>query len=202
MNYESEDSDSDYSANENEIVMNNSDSDSESDLSSDVDTDVEYDSDAEGFEIEDDGEDIYHDDSLHMYSDKEHGKNYIGVCKKSRNRDIYVMANSVSARTFYRHQFSRIMLYLHCYSIVYVSDKKMDIMNLNILEDGTYAVIIKTFWLRLIQRHWKKTFQQRKKVIRGRSNMNSLRIREITGKFPAGLNRVPSLHGMLSDYSK
>jgi hypothetical protein len=94
------------------------------------------------------------------------------------------------------------MLYLHSYSIVYVSDKKIDIMNLNIIEDGTYAVIVKTFWLRLVQRHWKKTFQQRKMVIRGRSNLNALRIREISGKFPRGLNRVPSLHGMLSDYIK
>jgi len=59
------------------------------------------------------------------------------------------------------------------------------------------VAILKTFWLRIIQRTWKKVFKQRKNIIKYRSNPGSLYIREITGKWNIDCQRLPGLKGML-----
>jgi hypothetical protein len=57
--------------------------------------------------------------------------------------------------------------------------------------------ILKTFWLRLVQRAWKRVFAERKQIYARRMRPDSLRHREIHGKWPLSCNRLPSLHGML-----
>ena len=65
------------------------------------------------------------------------------------------------------------------------------------LETGHCVCIIKTIWIKLIQRTWKKVFALRKTIIKRRSNINSLKIREITGKWPENCRVYPQLQGML-----
>jgi len=59
------------------------------------------------------------------------------------------------------------------------------------------VAILKTFWLRLVQRAWKRVFAERKQVYAKRMRPDSLRHREIMGKWPSSCNRLPGLHGML-----
>ena len=66
------------------------------------------------------------------------------------------------------------------------------------LESGHRVCIIKTIWLKLIQRTWKKVFALRKTIIKRRCNIHSLKIREITGKWPENCRFYPELQGMLS----
>ena len=65
------------------------------------------------------------------------------------------------------------------------------------LETGHCVCIIKTIWIKLIQRTWKKVFALRKTIIKRRSNINSLKIRELTGKWPENCRVYPQLQGML-----
>jgi hypothetical protein len=65
------------------------------------------------------------------------------------------------------------------------------------LETNECVCVIKTFWLRLIQRTWKKIMQNKKDVLKKRKTISSLRYREIYGKWPPGLNSMPSIYGML-----
>lgn len=62
--------------------------------------------------------------------------------------------------------------------------------------------ILKTYWLRLIQRVWKKIYNDRKNIIKLRSSIYSLRYREINGKWPDYCISYPSLKGMLSSLSR
>ena len=60
-----------------------------------------------------------------------------------------------------------------------------------------HVAILKTHWLRLIQRTWKKIFQQRLNVTKVRKNPRNIRYREINGKW-SQCCRLPTLQGMLS----
>lgn len=62
--------------------------------------------------------------------------------------------------------------------------------------------IIKTFWLKLIQRKWKNIFKERKLCVSRRCNPNAIRHREIHGRWPNNCLIYPSLNGMLSELSR
>jgi len=59
--------------------------------------------------------------------------------------------------------------------------------------------IIKTIWIKLIQRKWKKVYAERNRIIKTRMLYSSLKTREITGKWPPSCNYLPTLYRMLSD---
>ena len=56
--------------------------------------------------------------------------------------------------------------------------------------------IIKTFWIKLIQRRWKNIYKERIKVISARRNIKNLYYREINGKWPMGLNYLPGIQDL------
>jgi len=64
------------------------------------------------------------------------------------------------------------------------------------------VAILKTFWLRIIQRKWKKVFQEQKNMIRNRLCLSSLYMRQITGKWPKEYEQLPGLRGMLKELTK
>jgi hypothetical protein len=64
-------------------------------------------------------------------------------------------------------------------------------MKLNILQDGTYSVIKKTYWLRLVQRHWKKIMKMKKDIYNKRMSVISQYSLQIRGRYPYGLNTMP-----------
>jgi len=68
-----------------------------------------------------------------------------------------------------------------------------------ILPTQEAIAILKTFWLRIIQKKWKKVFQERKNTIRKRCNLSNLSIREIRGRWPNSCVNLPGLRGMLSN---
>jgi len=62
--------------------------------------------------------------------------------------------------------------------------------------------ILKTHWLKLIQRTWKKIYRCMKQTILIRSHPNSLKYREINGRWPNNCSSYPTLRGMLSKLSR
>ena len=67
------------------------------------------------------------------------------------------------------------------------------------LNTGHCVAILKTFWLRLVQRKWKNIIKERNTIIKKRCNLDSLRHREITGKWPEDCLRIPQFKGMLAE---
>jgi hypothetical protein len=65
------------------------------------------------------------------------------------------------------------------------------------LATGEQIVIIKTIWLKIIQRKWKKVFAKRQQIIKYRLSPNSLSFRQLTGKWPEYCIHMPGLNGLL-----
>ena len=65
------------------------------------------------------------------------------------------------------------------------------------LKGDECVCVIKTFWLKLIQRAWKKIYNQRKIIHQKRCNPTSLLYRQITAKWPDDCKYMPSMRGML-----
>ena len=59
--------------------------------------------------------------------------------------------------------------------------------------------IIKTIWLKIIQRKWKQVFAKRQHITKCRTSPSSISHRQVTGKWPEYCNNLPGLKGMLSN---
>ena len=65
------------------------------------------------------------------------------------------------------------------------------------LDTGETVAIIKTFWLKLIQRAWKRAYKRRQFVINGRKQIASLHCMRLTGFWPVQYRVMPTLKGLL-----
>lgn len=68
---------------------------------------------------------------------------------------------------------------------------KLDIIYIDELSGNESVGYIKTFWIKLIQRRWKKIYKQRQDILKGRMSPRSIREKQITGKWPKGLSIWP-----------
>ena len=57
-----------------------------------------------------------------------------------------------------------------------------------------YTIIKKTFWLKLIQRTWKKIYKKRREIMKQRMMLHHLRYRELHGRWPQKLHYLPSVY--------
>jgi hypothetical protein len=60
----------------------------------------------------------------------------------------------------------------------------LEIAECHYLPSYHFISIIKTFWIKIIQRKWKTIFKERKMCISRRSNPNALEYRQIYGQWP------------------
>ena len=75
---------------------------------------------------------------------------------------------------------------------------KPEIAECIVLDSHHNVVIIKTIWIKIIQRKWKKIYAERMIVIRRRLQPTSLYTREVTGKWPRNCANLPGLYKLLS----
>lgn len=66
------------------------------------------------------------------------------------------------------------------------------------LPTGENITIIKTIWIKLIQRAWKRVYKRRQEIIIGRSMIESLNCRRLTGFWPDMYRELPGLKCLLS----
>ena len=190
------------------IIINNTDIDTDTD----TDTDTDIDTDTSGYSVDYDTEEgieydsIHNEDAEHFYTEKEHNNYYIGLCH-SYCTPSYIhyllLSTSVSAKTFFNHPYKNVNNYLYYYGLIRVPNHNIQIMQLKINTFNgmeSYNVIIKTYWLRLIQRHWKKIYKQRFSIITQRIKPINQQYKSIHGNYPSHISNLPSLYGMLSIY--
>jgi hypothetical protein len=177
-----------------EISAMNADDDSSDDDESVVSDDI-YSLDSADIDI---CEQICHEESRHFYEDRFDKHYYVGTCYLLKQSDHWMMSSSISPGTFYRYKLNDVLHYLWLYSIVRTSQSQFEIMKLHIDEvSGVYNVILKTFWLRIVQRMWKRIFRERQEIWRKRMSLGSLRHRELRGRYPSHINSLPGLLGMM-----
>jgi hypothetical protein len=225
--YDHDDSDSNYDSDGNSIIIysessttndneNNSDSNSNSD-------DNDFEIDEFNFDIlsingnfeydEDDPDNIItehisalEDDYLNI--DRPNNSYLIGMAfllsRPYYNNNImieeqlYLVASHISAKTFYKFNYSDIKKYLFINSTFYLRKPQINIIKLYITEDGMHTCIIKTFWLKIVQRRWKKIYALRLYTIKLRGTIVEIRWHEIHGTYSYRCRLLPGLIGMMS----
>ena len=172
--------------------ITDSDNNSESGSDNDSATTSSYDSDS--FEFDN----IYLLESEFADSDKYSGQYIIGIsCGPFNPLFTELFTAGVSSRTFFRFPFASVVHYLYCSSVVYLQSPTIDIIQIYVDPQDRYIAIKKTFWLRLVQRRWKKISRERCDIWARRTHLSSLRYREIYGKYPVGLRVLPTIYGMM-----
>jgi hypothetical protein len=68
---------------------------------------------------------------------------------------------------------------------------RLEIIQADVLTGQEEVAYLKTFWLRLVQRRWKKIYQARKEMLIKRSQPRALQERQRTGQWPVGLRQWP-----------
>lgn len=125
-------------------------------------------------------------------------KYYIGTFKYLEMQDILLFAKKIHLSTFYKYSKQQLSEYLYWYSGIYICDKPhLEILQVKVDSYGVYSCIIKTFWLRMIQRRWKAAFHAEKSYI----NRNILSILEKRQKTGGPIFKT-KLQGLLSHLSK
>jgi hypothetical protein len=82
-----------------------------------------------------------------------------------------------------------------------VDNYEIQIMKLDTMNDKNIT-IVKTYWIRLIQRHWKKIMNKHKEIMDKRNCFKNRLRREIQRGYPLELRWLPCIRGMLSIYKK
>ena len=179
---------------QNEIVLHDSDEDDElsvterelSDNESELNT---YDEFLENDLIDQ----IYNEDGDFLDADKYDGHYYIGLAGRALYIEKYILLSAISPKTFMKYNGDDIVDYLVTMSLaIWGGQPKIHILKLHITEDNTYTVIIKTFWLKIIQRKWKKIYKERCELLRKYKTLQYLRMREYTSTS----QHFPGLLGM------
>jgi len=125
---------------------------------------------------------LFEEESEHLFQEKVDKQYYIGLSTQIEGDDFLVMANTISTKGFFKFPYHKLLHYLWLHSIIRVKQPKIDILKLIIQPDGVYTVVIKTFWLRVFQRRWKRIFRESQEKLMKRKSLNYLKIREITSK--------------------
>jgi hypothetical protein len=68
---------------------------------------------------------------------------------------------------------------------------RLEIIQADVLRGCEEVAYLKTFWLRVVQRRWKKIYKARKDLLRQRSTPAALAERQRTGQWPVQLRRWP-----------
>jgi hypothetical protein len=79
---------------------------------------------------------------------------------------------------------------------------KKEIAECIYLKSGHCVAILKTIWIRIIQRVWKKIFKERQDILKKRMLYSSLYYREVYGKWSYKCNYMPGIYGMLNSLKK
>ena len=193
-----------YNTNNNTYFLKMYEEDSE------IETDSESDSDI-NTQMLDVLEEMIEFDEAFDYQEKNNLEYFIGIYIQLKHVDpnrIHqtnpVFGMAVSPQLFFKYELKYIKQYLVStigYDInIYSYRSNIDIMQLYILNTGVYSVIIKTYWIKLIQRHWKTIMKERKEFTEIKKKFKNIRQREILGyKMPR--IHFPTLRGMLSIYN-
>jgi hypothetical protein len=89
--------------------------------------------------------------------------------------------------------------FIRNYKSIIINEKylKPEIAECVKLSGDECVAILKTFWLRIVQRTWKRVFAERKAMIELRRSPKALNYRERNGKWPLNCCRLPALKGMI-----
>jgi hypothetical protein len=182
------------------------------DYEDDGEDDYDDDSDFENDSCYDECTEILDYEVNHMVERFENHAYYIGSYYKDITTTYHgsyslILLLSLSKPMFFAHSAKPILFYMKNYNgisprlRISIEILKMECIT---IVDGRFSytmanVIVKTFWIKIIQRKWKSIYKKRLIVIQARVSPYSIRHLQIHGKYPPGLNQLPGIYGMMAD---
>lgn len=67
-----------------------------------------------------------------------------------------------------------------------------------IYKEELCVAIIKTFWIKIIQRTWRKIIEKREDALKYRQTLSAIKHRELTGKWPSNCYASGGIQGLLT----
>jgi len=172
------------------------------------DSSTEYDTDTTDTETVEEDEIIYLDNEEDEVADIEeqlyreetseqlNGKYFIGCYKHQPQENNLLFVNRIYPSTFIKFSGKTISKYFFWYSSIPVPKyPSVEILQLQVLPDDTYVAVVKTYYIKIIQRAWKKVYKQRQEYIYERMRLETIRNYEI-GKRTCP-HSFPELDGLL-----
>ena len=185
---------------------------SDSDSNNDSDSDTSYNShltwrdinNPEQERLQENIDRIYDLEVEFLDTEKENHKYYLGLCTEPRGKRI-LLNIAIQPKTFLKFDIQSVLNYLAEYSnftfyrrLIDTSNIQLQIMYLNMEPiTGFYTVTLKTYWIRIIQRTWKRVFRERQEMLLKRRTPQNMRYFEIHGKHLYGIRVLPTIHDML-----
>jgi hypothetical protein len=77
------------------------------------------------------------------------------------------------------------------YNQHYVRLELIQYIHVTVNGNEYHVGVLKTFWLRIVQRRWKKIFKSRQEITKKRSSVTALYEKQLTGMWPKGLRICP-----------
>jgi len=121
----------------------------------------------------------------------------IGTYKYIKRSKQFLYIMDVPPVTFLKYNSYMISKYFYWHSSFYIAENPpIDLIKLYEADEpgspfpAVYCVI-KTFWIKIIQRVWRRVFRERMRILRGRSTIASIRYRELNGYFPEEYRVIP-----------
>jgi len=74
----------------------------------------------------------------------------------------------------------------------------IDIFDMKCLPTWEIIGVKKTYWIRMIQRRWKKLYKERLNIITKRKNPKALMYRQLHGKWSPELSNLPSIRDIIN----
>ena len=173
-----------------EVIREETDTDTDTESESENESDSYYDSD--------DDIDIITSEIPYDDQDKIHGEYYIGIPLLTVHDGLYLLNGSISKKSFFEFEFDRILEYTQQHSVfINPPNSKIEILQLHIHSNSVYEVIIKTHWIRIIQRRWRCIYAERMRKIRQRASIQNQTYFSLNGQYMYGSRVLPVMRGML-----
>ena len=129
-----------------------------------------------------------YDDLIEDHVDKTY---QIGICITTENSLEYLA--KFPSLVFFQYP---LVNYIHSYKRPH-SKASLDIFQVHELADGTRLPIVKTYWIRLIQRTWRKLYEYRRRYIQSSNFQAFISNRELYGNIYKKY-KYPLLPGLLT----
>jgi hypothetical protein len=106
----------------------------------------------------------------------------------------------ISPESFLAYNSEIVGLYLTEYDTTTIRNEisSVELMKLYTIPNGECVVVVKTYWIRIIQRVWKRIYKENAHKNKVRRTTESLRYFEIHGRYADAAKHVYGLSGMLS----
>lgn len=149
---------------------------------------------------------IYELEYDNMTIERDHKQYYLGtystIFDNMSKRFEFIFETSIQPTTFFRFPIYYIKDYLYEYGISYhvrnaILIDVFQLYKISSVPSSIYTVIVKTHWIRLIQRTWKRIYRERQYRIKQRKTIPVQSYFAIYGRYPIGLNVLPTLQGMI-----